>query len=444
MQKKDLENMLVEAEKQESLFSRKDLLDALAFPASIVGREEKAKELVKLLAGYRKGHVVPFISVYGRSGSGKSTVTKFVCENLDDAVCCFVNLRKAKTVFGCANLILGEMGQPSLKSAQGINLAVEKIQEAIESTIRGKKLFVLVLDEFDVIFNDRRGRPSDFIYKLLVMEEKLREKNVLSCIISVSNNVMVEYEVDDRVRSRMGSLEVFFPAYMEKDVLEILKDRAAKAFAKPVDNAVLEYCAEMSSAEHGDARRAIELLRVAAELAGTKGEKLTKEHVDEASVQLQKDRISLVLSTASYHLKLACAALARITYLTGEEWHATSEVYGQYTKIITKDAKKLTYRRVSELLTELENTGLVLSHTSSKGRHGYGTQYKLTVSPVMVGRICFPEWWKNIEEKKKQHEKDMEEKKMFKQRRKNSLFPNLHNMLDSMKDEEWRDYLGTS
>lgn len=228
LDKKDLEKMLSEVEKEDLLFARKDLLDTLAFPPSIVGREEKAKELVRLIAGYKKGHVVPFISVYGRSGAGKSTIVRFVCENLDDTSCCFANLRRAKTVFGCANLILGEMGEPGLKSAQGINVAIAKIQDAIESSLslsKGKKkLFVLVLDEFDVLFNDKRGKPSDFIYKLLAMEEKLREKGILSCIIAISNNVMADYEVDDRVRSRMGSTEVFFPAYTKKDVLEILKE----------------------------------------------------------------------------------------------------------------------------------------------------------------------------------------------------------------------------
>jgi uridine kinase len=35
------------------------------------------------LLGYKKGHIVPFISVYGRSGSGKSTIVKYVLENID-------------------------------------------------------------------------------------------------------------------------------------------------------------------------------------------------------------------------------------------------------------------------------------------------------------------------------------------------------------------------
>src|SRR5215211_6545314 len=82
-----------------------------------------------------------------------------VCENLDEDVSyAFVNLRKARTVFGCANLILAELGQPSLKSAQGINIAIEEISNTIEQALRKKKnntkLFILVLEEFDVLLYD--------------------------------------------------------------------------------------------------------------------------------------------------------------------------------------------------------------------------------------------------------------------------------------------------
>jgi len=343
------------------------------------------------LLGYKQGYVVPLISVYGRSGAGKSTVVQFVCENLDISYC-FVNLRRAKTVFGAANLILAELGQSNLKSAQGLNLAVEKISNSIESIFlkEKKKLFVLVLDEYDVLFYDKRGKPSDFIYKLLVLEESLRAKGYLVCIISISNNVLSDYEIDDRVRSRIGSCEVFFEPYSKDDVLDIIQERAEKAFSKKIDEKVLLHCAKLSSEGHGDARRAIDLLRVAAELANLQEKEISETHIDMASDELQKDRVEKILSSASYQLKVACTSLARVTFLTGEAWHSTSTIYKQYGIIISKDTKPLSYRRVSELLTELENTGLAVSQTSSKGRHGYGTQYKLTVSPEMVGKACFP------------------------------------------------------
>ena len=216
MDKQDFKRIFAEVEKENLLFANKSFLDNLTLPSKIIGRERKAKELIGYLIGYKQGLVVPFVSVYGRSGSGKSTVVKFVCENLDeeDVPYAFVNLRKARTVFGCANLILAELGQPSLKSAQGITTAIEQISNTIEQRLRKKKndakLFILVLDEFDVLLYDKRGKPSDFIYKLLVMEEKLREKGYLMCIIAISNNVMSDYEIDDRVRSRIGISEVFF------------------------------------------------------------------------------------------------------------------------------------------------------------------------------------------------------------------------------------------
>jgi cell division control protein 6 len=453
--KQDLKRIYAEVEKENLLFANKAFLDNLTLPSQIIGRESKAKELVRFLLGYKQGFVVPFVSVYGRSGSGKSTVVKFVCENLDeDGISyAFVNLRKARTVFGCANLILRELGQPSLKSAQGINTAIEQISNAIEQRLSQNKknnntakLFVLVLDEFDVLLYDKRGKPSDFIYKLLVMEEKLREKGYLMCIVAISNNVMSDYEVDDRVRSRIGTSEVFFEPYTKQAVLAILKDRAAKAFSQPVDSEILQYCADQSSQEHGDARRAIDLLRVAAEIAGKREEKISKMHVDLALARLQRDRVSTTLSSASYHLKLTATALARISYLTQEVWHSTSTVYNQYRHILGEEDTKppLTYRRIAELLNELENMGLVTSHTSSKGRHGYGTQYKLVVPPEAIGKVCFPDWWSDVIQRKIQHDKNASS--MFNSKNYHStLFNNkkgLSGLINSMNEDNWNKFVG--
>jgi cell division control protein 6 len=469
--KEALKRIFAEVEKENLLFANKIFLDNLTLPSQIIGREKKAKELVRFLLGYKHGLVVPFISVYGRSGSGKSTIVKFVCENLDDEDIsyAFVNLRKVRTVFGCANLILTELGQPSLKSAQGINTAIEQISNAIEQRLSNNlsnnnnnkknnngnninnaaKLFVLVLDEFDVLLYDKRGKPSDFIYKLLVMEEKLREKGYLMCIVAISNNVMSDYEIDDRVRSRIGTSEVFFEPYSREAVLAILKDRAAKAFSQPVDSEILQYCADQSSQEHGDARRAIDLLRVAAEIAGKRGEeKISKMHVDAAKAQLQRDRISTTLTSASFHLKLAAAALARISYLTQEVWHFTSTVYNQYRLILEQGTttKPLTYRRIAELLTELENMGLVISHTSSKGRHGYGTQYKLVVPPEAIGKVCFPDWWAGLVQRKVHH--DNSASSIFNLNNYPTLFnkksgaSSLLNSINDDEDSSWNEFVG--
>ena len=79
-------------------------------PSKIIGRQNETEKLPSCIMSLRDGFIVPFVSVNERSGSGKSTVVKFVCENLIDMIPFrFVNLCKASTVFGCANLILGNL-----------------------------------------------------------------------------------------------------------------------------------------------------------------------------------------------------------------------------------------------------------------------------------------------------------------------------------------------
>jgi cell division control protein 6 len=46
-------------------------------------------------------------------------------------------------------------------------------------------------------------------------------------------------------------------------------------------------------------------------------------------------------------------------------------------------------------LGELENLGLAVSRAVSRGRHGYGRQYRLTVQPDIVGG-CFAGFWAEL------------------------------------------------
>lgn len=406
MDKSQLDAIIAKTEEENALFSNKASLGTISgtIPESLVGRTSQTEEIVKYLLGYRQGHVVPLISIYGRSGTGKSTLVQYICKNISDIHLCFANLRKTKTVFGAANLILAEIGKPNLKSAQGMNYAIEILEESIIETMSNskKKLFVLALDEFDVLFYDKRGNPSDFVYKLVEMQSELGKKDYMMCIITISNNVIADYSLDDRVRSRIGTSEVFFEPYSKNNILEILRQRATDAFGKKIDVSVLEYCAILSDSEHGDARRAVDLLRVAAEIANIEGKPIAKNHVNEATEKLQQDRIEKVLATLSYHSKIACMVLALKTYGLEEDWHFTSKLYEKYKTMLQKDTRPLSYRRFSEILKDLENTGLITSHTRSSGRKGYGSEFKLNVLPDTVGNMIGKEWWqKNVVERKK-------------------------------------------
>jgi len=266
-----------------------------------------------------------------------------------------------------------------------------------------------VLDEYDVIFSDKRGKPSDFMYKLLTLEENLREKDLWLCIITISNNALVDYNLDDRVKSRIGSSEVFFSPYGAGDVLAILQDRSVKAFLKKPSDDVLQYCSKICAENCGDARRALDLIRLAGELSN--GTILLKEDVDKANDHLQKDRASTLVSSASYHQRVLLAAICSNLFTSNVGWTATSSIYEKYKKILIKDQKPLSYRRVVDLLIEIENSGLVVSRTLSRGRYGYGTEYRLVMSPELVGPQIDMKWWSSIEQVKLSQ--DLREKSLY-------------------------------
>lgn len=395
--KQDIERALEQGERENALFRDKS---ALAGPAAPVGRGEKAGELARAIAGgLKKGYAPPFVFVYGRTGSGKTTVAEFACSLLPVSYR-VVNLRRARTAYGCASLILAALG-----GRPGSGQTIESMIEGMYWRLLGlaaKKPLALVLDEFDALFTDRRGGASDFCYRLLDVQARLKEDGCLVCVVAISNSVAAAEELDDRVRSRIaGAPEVFFDAYSKEEIVAILQDRAARALGNAADG-VIEYIAEKSSQEHGDARRAIGLLGAAAEIAGACGaHAVRKVHVDAADKRLRKERVQTALERMSYHAKVACGGLARIAYLAPElGWYPTSVLYRQYCACLQKDVRPLGYRRVSELLMELENLGLAASRAGSRGRRGYGREYRLAMPPQVVGESCFPGFWGALEKEK--------------------------------------------
>ena len=404
LNKEEISQMKHHLDSKNRIFSDKRYLESLGPPISIVGRKKLAEKILEFLYVPKNGIAAPFVSVYGKSGTGKSTVTKYVCENLSDlASSVFVNLRKTKTNFGCANLILEELDCSAVKPHEGINHAIDKIESKIFDTLllEKKHNFVLILDEFDIVFSDVRSRPSDFVYKLLDMVERLLMRGCNLCIVAISNSSMSDYSLDDRVKSRMGNYEVFFPPYTESKILQIIQDRAKKAFVKKPSNKVLEKCANLSSEESGDCRRALQLLRLAGELAN--GDVVQLDDVINAYEKSDSDKLDMILESVTAHQKFLLASFAQASLFLQKEYYTTREIYERYQGLCGDSTKRpLSSRRVFDLLADLENTGIISSKTRSSGRHGYHNFYKLTYDYRLVGWIINKDWWNaQMEEKEK-------------------------------------------
>ena len=155
----------------------------------------------------------------------------------------------------------------------------------------------------------------------------------------------------------------------------------------------MEHCSSVSLSDHGDARRALDLLRTAGEICDGV---ITKSDIDSAQKLLQKDRAQEIVSAAPFHMRCVAAAVCSLAIINQESWSATSSVYKKYSDISSKNSNPLSYRRVSDLLVELENSGLLVSRAYSRGRNGYGKEYKLKVSPELVGPSIDKEWFDSI------------------------------------------------
>ena len=406
LNKEEISQIKHHLDSKNQIFSDKRYLESLGPPISIVGRKKQAEKILEFLYVPKNGIAAPFVSVYGKSGTGKSTVTKYVCENLSDlASSVFVNLRKTKTNFGCANLILEALDCSAVKPHEGINHAIGKMENKIFDTLllEKKHNFVLILDEFDIIFTDVRSRPTDFVYKLLDMVERLRMRGCNLCIVAISNSSLSDYSLDDRVKSRMDNYEVFFPPYTGSEILQILQNRAKKAFVKKQSNKVLEKCAILSSEESGDCRRALQLLRLAGELA--KGSVIELDDVNNAYEKLDSDNLDMILEAVTAHQKFLLASFAQASLFFPKEYYSTRDIYERYQGLCSASTQRtLSYRRVFDLLGELENTGIISSKTCSRGRHGYHNFYKLTYDYRLVGWIISKDWWNAQMEEKENDE----------------------------------------
>ena len=326
------------------------------------------------------------------------------------------------THFGCGNLILENLDCLPLKSSAGINTVMNSIINRIEETLnRDKKSnFVLILDEFDVIFSDKRRKGSDFIYKLLTLAENLRKKGLWLCIVAISNRQLHDYPLEERVRSRLDASEIYFPPYKGRDMLKILRKRAEKAFVDNVDEKVLYEGAFLSSAESGDCRHAIQLLRQAGEIANGP---ISVSDVRMASKLSQKDHLETVIDTATEHQQLLLLSMARLVLKNEKEFHSTKEIFDEYQSITITDCEHLEYRRVFDLLDELKNLGVIMSKKSSEGRFGYHKFYTLVLHHDLVGCMTSDgDWYDQVNDilfMKNQTEKHMEKvKKIAKLQRK--------------------------
>jgi cell division control protein 6 len=242
---------------------------------------------------------------------------------------------------------------------------------------------IIVLDEIDQLLKEDITRGNDILYKLTALKA---EANLKVSLIGISNDLKFKELLDPRVMSRLGEEEILFPPYTASELQDILEERSKEALLPgTVKPGVIQLCAALSAQEHGDARRAIDLLRVAAEVASRKQSPVIEEKfVREASREIVGNLIVDAIQQLTIQSKLVLCSVYLLEKNKVSD-AVTGDLYNVYSEISDLvGIEKLTQRRISDLISELDMLGLVNAQVISKGRYGRTKRIKLSVPRKII------------------------------------------------------------
>ncbi|MBI1934918.1 orc1/cdc6 family replication initiation protein [Candidatus Woesearchaeota archaeon] len=383
MVEKDTETFFEDFLRKKSVFSDKKALQASYIPETVLHREIQIKQVANVLAPSLKGDKTSNTFVYGKTGTGKTLTVKHTTQKLASVAekeklplkVIYVNCklkRSADTEYRLIAQLARELG----KEIPPTGLPTEEVYRSFFKALnKQNQNYVIILDEIDQLIN-KMG--DNALYNLTRISEEDTTSQI--SLIGISNDIMFVDGLDPRVRSSLSEEEIVFPPYNALQIQSILKQRAEFAFNKGVlGQGVIEKCAAYAARDHGDARRAMELLRVAGEVADRKNTKtITLEDIDEAEEKIDRDRIMDIATTQPKQYQVVLYSI--ISLQRGRESLFTGEVYGVYKSLCSKiNISTLTQRRVSDIISEFDMMGVVNAKVISKGRYGRTREISLEI-----------------------------------------------------------------
>jgi len=387
-------NNIFDSAMKNSLFSNKCVLQTNYTPENIPHRDKQIEQVASILASILRGERPSNLFLYGKTGTGKTLSVQYVNELLSRAKQTGVEVRieylncKLRKVADTEYRILAALIKELGGEVPSTGLPTDQVYSRFIEMIDNKKqLVVLVFDEIDQAVK----KISDgFIYNLTRLNSELSKAQI--SLIGISNDVTFLDNVDPRVRSSLGEEEVVFPPYNALQLQDILQDRCNSAFkVGVVDEGVIAKCAAYAAREHGDARRALDLMRIAGELSERDGNgNVDLKYIDLANKKIEKDKILDIVETEPKQFQLVLYSILQLTKSSKESdgRFFTGDVYNYYREICEQTKTEiLTQRRISDIIAEIDMLGLINAKVISKGRHGRTREIKLSIPSNLLDKV---------------------------------------------------------
>lgn len=376
---------------KETIFRDKLPLGLKFIPKLIQHREQEIEYVSHVLKPCLKLEKPSNLLVYGQSGTGKTLIVKNVCETLKivaqekeiplKVVYLNCGLRGvADTDYRLLSQICAFFGRVVPKTG----LSTKDIYDAFYNVLDCKEqIVVLILDEIDNLVN-KCG--SSFLYNLSRIDDELDNSKV--SFIGISNNTSFTNFLDPRVKSSLTEEQIILDPYNANQVYDILKQRAELALKKKAySQGNLRMISAIVAKENGDARKALNLLRVSAEIAERKGfSQIKEQNVREAEDKIEVDATERTVKSLPKQTKIVLYSTLLLS--EGETSVYTGEIYNTYLSLTKKLGEScLTKRRVSGLISDLDIAGILNTKVVSHGRHGRTRRTKLNITDELVTRL---------------------------------------------------------
>ncbi len=367
---------------KDSIFKNRASLQQEYVPRNLPFREGQIQEVASILAPALKNEKPSNLFVYGKTGTGKTLTVLHTTSEMQKVASSqklplrvvFVNC-KLKRVADTEYRLIAELARHFGKEIPTTGLPTDEVYRQFYEIIdKTKQIIIVILDEIDQLI----GKTGDaLLYNLTRINAELKQAKL--SMVGISNDMTFIEGLDPRVKSSLGGEELLFPPYDAEQLEKILTERSELAFIQnSLEEGFIQKCAGIAARDHGDARRAIELMRVAGEIAERKlSIKVSISHLDEAERMIDRHRIIDIASTQPMQYQLVL--YATMTLCERKKGVFTGEIYGLYARLCQQlSVRPLTQRRVADILTEDDMLGLISAPIVSKGR--YGRTREITVS----------------------------------------------------------------
>jgi len=362
------------------IFENKDVLRSTYAPEELPHREKQIHNIAGILVAALRGETPSNILIYGKTGTGKTVCVKYVGRELEGfgggkgnaCVVMYLNCEVVDTQYR----VLAQLARHFDKDIPMTGWPTDQVYSEFKNAIDSEdRTAIIILDEVDKLVK----KGDEILYNLSRINSEL--KNARVSIIGITNDLKFLEFLDPRVRSSLGEDEIIFPPYDANQLKDILEQRSTTGFRAGVLNSgVISLCSAFAASEHGDARRALDLLRVSGEIAEREGAgNVSEQHVKLAKNKIELDRIGEVIKTLPTQSKLVLYSAILLDKMGAVDF-TTGEVYNTYKKLcMSVGIDVLTQRRVTDLISELDMLGIINATVVSKGRYGRTKEISVSV-----------------------------------------------------------------